>query len=258
MAASIAALADDPVRAEQQMVVAANPHAAEAGLRILRAGGSAVDAAIAVQLVLSMVEPQSSGVGGGAFMLHLDSPAAAGEPAAVTVYSGRETAPAAAGPEMFLNEDGSPGSFFAVGYGGLPVGVPAVMRMLEMAHRDHGRLPWADLFEPAIELAENGFEISPRLYLLLDRAARAPASQSFKDHYFDESGAAYVTGHLLVNPEYADTLRLLAAEGAEPMYTGALAAERISLPTVPRNSPRFARPIESGGFAVRICHPRAE
>jgi gamma-glutamyltranspeptidase/glutathione hydrolase len=203
------------------MVVAANPHASEAGIRILRDGGSAVDAAIAMQLVLSLVEPQSSGIGGGAFMLHYDR--SANDSGAVTVYSGRETAPAAAGPDLFLSDDGSPGSFFTRGYGGLPVGVPAVMRMLEMAHKDHGRLAWTELFEPAIELAENGFAISPRLYFLLDQASRNAQAESFRSHYFDESGNAYETGHVLVNEEYADTLRLLAAEGADAMYTGSLA-----------------------------------
>ncbi|HEY5666292.1 MAG TPA: gamma-glutamyltransferase [Gammaproteobacteria bacterium] len=226
--AAIQATADEPVTAAEQMVVAANPHATEAGIRILRSGGSAVDAAIAVQLVLSLVEPQSSGIGGGAFMLHFDGSDASGQ---VTVYSGRETAPAAAGPDMFLSDNGTPGSFLARQYGGLPVGVPGVMRMLELAHADHGRLPWAELFDPAIELAENGFEISPRLYFLLDRIAPDARAESFRAHYFDAAGNAHETGHLLVNDEYAATLRLLAAEGAEPMYTGALAraiVERVN------------------------------
>jgi len=223
--AVVSAAADEPVRAERQMVVAANPHAAEAGIRILRDGGGAVDAAIAVQLVLSLVEPQSSGIGGGAFMLHLDRPAAADAPAVVTVYSGRETAPAAAGPDLFQNA--GPGGFQSLAYGGRPVGVPGVMRMLEMAHREHGRLPWAELFEPAIALAGNGFEISPRLHSLLDRAGRSAQGESFAGHYFDESGEAWPTGHLLVNEEYAATLRLLAAEGAEVMYTGALARQIV-------------------------------
>lgn len=221
----VVAFAQEPYRAERHMVVAANPHASEAGLRILREGGSAVDAAIAVQLVLSLVEPQSSGIGGGAFMLYADDTAA--DTGEVTLYSGRETAPAAAGPDLFQGDGGGPGSFFSVGYGGIPVGVPGVMRMFELAHTDHGRLPWADLFEPAIELAEEGFAISPRLYFLLDRAQRSAQAESFLAHYFDESGTAYETGHVLINDEYAATLRLLASEGAEVMYTGELAEQIV-------------------------------
>ena len=221
--ASATAAADEPVRAERQMVVAANPHAAEAGRRILREGGSAVDAAIAVQLVLSLVEPQSSTIGGGAFMLHFDGSRDAGESVEVALYSGRETAPAAAGPTMFRPAGGAPGGFASLNFGGLPVGVPGVMRLLELAHAEHGRLPWADLFVPAIELAEQGFEISPRLYFLLDGAARAPQGERFHSHYFDEAGNARETGYRLVNEEYAATLRLLAAEGAGAMYEGPLA-----------------------------------
>ena len=218
------AFADEPVRAERQMVVAANPHAAAAGLRILRAGGSAVDAAIAVQLVLSLVEPQSSTIGGGAFMLHLDGSDDGNGAGEVVVYSGRETAPAAADPMMFRPAGGAQGGFARLNFGGLPVGVPGVMRLLELAHRDHGRLPWADLFVPAIELAESGFEISPRLYFLLDGAARSPHGESFHSHYFDADGNARATGFRLVNEEYAATLRLLASEGAGAMYAGPLAA----------------------------------
>jgi gamma-glutamyltranspeptidase/glutathione hydrolase len=220
---AVSAFADEPVRAEREMVVAANPHAAEAGLRILREGGSAVDAAIAVQLVLSLVEPQSSTIGGGAFMLHFDGSDDLDGTGEVVVYSGRETAPAAAGPTMFRLDGGGQGGFARLNYGGLPVGVPGVMRLLELAHQDYGRLPWADLFAPAIELAETGFEISPRLYYLLDSAAQSPHGASFHSHYFDETGNARATGYRLVNEEYAATLRLLAAEGAGAMYEGALA-----------------------------------
>ena len=218
-----AAFAQEPVRAERQMVVAANPHAAAAGLRILREGGSAVDAAITVQLVLSLVEPQSSTIGGGAFMLHFDGSDNGGAASEVVVYSGRETAPAAAEPAMFRPQGGAQGGFARLNFGGLPVGVPGVMRLLELAHRDHGRLPWAELFVPAIELAESGFEISPRLHFLLDGASRGPQGESFHSHYFDEAGNARETGFRLVNEEYAATLRLLAAEGAGAMYEGPLA-----------------------------------
>ena len=211
-----------PLRAKQELVVSANPHASEAGLRILRAGGGAVDAAIAVQLVLTLVEPQSSGVGGGAFMLFYGAPRK-GAAAAMGAYEGRETAPAAATPDMFLS-NGRPEGFGTVGVGGLAVGVPGAMRMLELAHRDHGRLPWAKLFEPAIELAENGFQVSPRLFQLLDGFKRFARGEDFRRYFYDGNGEPHPIGYVLKNPEYAAALRELAAKGAEPLYTGDLAA----------------------------------
>jgi gamma-glutamyltranspeptidase/glutathione hydrolase len=212
-----------PTRAERQLVVSANPYASEAGLEILRAGGSAVDAAIAVQLVLTLVEPQSSGIGGGAFMLTYAAPEN-GYAGAITAYEGRETAPAAATPDMFLGANGRPDSFANVGAGGLAVGVPGALRMLELAHRDHGRLPWADLFAPAIELAENGFEVSPRLFGLLNGFKRFARGEDFRRYFYDASGEPRPVGFRLKNPEYAAALRALAAGGAEPMYTGEIAA----------------------------------
>jgi len=222
-ASAATAQAVAPVRATNQLVVSANPHASEAGRQILRAGGGAVDAAIAVQLVLTLVEPQSSGIGGGAFMLVYAAPAA-GERAPITAYEGRETAPAAATPDMFLNTTGHAESFGNVGVGGLAVGVPGVLRMLELAHRDHGRLPWRSLFTPAIELAESGFEVSPRLYSLLNGFKRFARGEDFRRHFYDSRGEPHPVGYKLVNPEYAAALRLLAASGAAPMYTGELAA----------------------------------
>ncbi len=223
--------AAEPVRATERMVVAANPHAAAAGVRILHAGGSAVDAAIAVQLVLSLVEPQSSGVGGGAFMLVHDMRDDSGEPAEIVAYEGRETAPAAATPDMFLDSNGREASFPSVAAGGLAVGVPGAMRMLERAHRDHGRLPWAELFVPAMELAEGGFEISPRLYFLLDRFRGFAQAERFLAYFYDEDGEPRKTGFRLVNTEYAGTLRLLAAQGADAMYTGELAGRIVEAVT---------------------------
>lgn len=258
-----------PVQAAEQMVVAANPHASNAGLRILRAGGSAVDAAIAVQLVLSMVEPQSSGIGGGAFLLFFDAPDDAAGAAEIVAYEGRETAPAAATPDMFLTEDGRAASFAAVGAGGLPVGVPGVMRMLEMAHRAHGRLPWADLFQPAIELAREGFEISPRLHALLDGFKRFARRPEFLAHYYDSSGEALPVGHRLVNPEYAATLERLAAEGAEAMYAGPLAAAivdavrsdpvapgRLTLEDLAAYRPHAGEPVCTDYRVWRVCGPQ--
>jgi gamma-glutamyltranspeptidase/glutathione hydrolase len=212
-----------PVRAQHEMVVAANPHAVAAGAEILEAGGSAVDAAIAVQLVLSMVEPQSSGIGGGAFLIHFDAAREDDAAPMLTAYQGRERAPAAGSAEMFLDADGRPLPFPEVAWGGASVGVPGVMRMLELAHADHGRLPWARLFEPAIKLAEQGFEISPRLYFLLDRFADFASARSFKAHYYDDEGRARTAGTLLINEPYARTLRAIAENGADEMYEGRLA-----------------------------------
>src|SRR5262245_37579583 len=151
------ALAVPCAQAADYMVAAANPHAARAGLEILRAGGSALDAAIAAQMALNVVEPQSSGIGGGAFLLHWGAAAAK-----ISAYDGREAAPAAARPDRFLRPDGSPMTLAEAIPSGRSVGVPGVLRMLELAHRRHGRLPWRDLFVPAIRLAEQGFAVSPR------------------------------------------------------------------------------------------------
>ena len=211
------------VQARDQLVVAANPYAAEAGREILRSGGSAVDAALAVQLVLTLVEPQSSGIGGGAFLLVYDA-ADDGTAGEITAYEGRETAPAAATPDMFLGANGRPESFANVGVGGLAVGVPGALRMLELAHREHGRLPWADLFAPAIALAENGFEVSPRLFGLLNGFKRFARGDDFRRYFYDASGEPHPVGYRLANAEYAAALRTLAAAGgAEPMHTGELA-----------------------------------
>ena len=211
------------VRASTQMVVTANPYASAAGLEILRAGGGAVDAAIAVQLVLSLVEPQSSGIGGGAFMLYFGAPTG-GADAALKAYEGRETAPAAATPDMFLADNGRAAPFGAVGVGGLGVGVPGVLRMLELAHREHGRLPWKDLFAPALKIADEGFEISPRLYSLLNGFKRFARGERFRSYFYDAAGEPHPVGYRLKNPEYAATLRLLADRGVESFYSGELAA----------------------------------
>jgi gamma-glutamyltranspeptidase/glutathione hydrolase len=244
-----------PVRATEQLVVAANPYAAEAGREILRAGGSAVDAAIAVQLVLTLVEPQSSGIGGGAFMLVYDA-ADAGDAGEITAYEGRETAPAAATPDMFLGANGRPESFANVGVGGLAVGVPGALRMLELAHREHGRLPWAELFAPAIELAEDGFEVSPRLFGLLNGFKRFARGDDFRRYFYDANGEPHPVGHRLANPEYAAALRTLAAAGsAEPLHTGELA--RAIAAEVRDNNVRPGRmtPEDLASYEAHVAAP---
>ncbi len=215
------------VTARRQMVVAAHPLAADAGAEILAAGGTAVDAMIAAQLVLGLVEPQSSGLGGGAFLLTWNP--VRGE---LKSYDGRETAPAAATAADFLSADGKPMPFFEAALGGRSIGVPGVMALLETAYTAHGRLPWARLFTRAIALAEEGFPVSARLHALLageaGGAAFAPAARAY---FFDAAGAPWPVGHLLKNPEYAATLRLLAVQGAGGFYTGPVAAAVVEAAT---------------------------
>ena len=199
-------------------IAAANPYAAEAGAEILRKGGSAVDAAIATQTVLGLVEPQSSGLGGGAFMIHYDA-----DTNMLETYNGRETAPASATPDRFLTEDGSPMNFYDAVAGGLSVGVPGAVRMLELAHQEHGKLAWAENFETATSLAEDGFNVSPRLNSLLARIPRLKQLPAAAAYFYDADGAPWPVGHVLRNSAYAETLRTIAAGGADAFYSGAIA-----------------------------------
>jgi gamma-glutamyltranspeptidase/glutathione hydrolase len=200
-------------------VAAANPLAVEAGLKVLREGGSAVDAAVAVQAVLGLVEPQSSGLGGGAFMMVYD--AATGE---ITSYDGRETAPAAATPELFY-ENGRPLGFADAVLSGRSTGAPGAVAMLALAQKEHGRLPWSALFGDAERLARDGFVVSPRLAGMI-AATRGQARTRWADAYFTKpDGTRYVAGDVLRNPAYADTVAELAAGGAEAFYQGRIARE---------------------------------
>ncbi|MDX1711777.1 MAG: gamma-glutamyltransferase [Rhodovibrionaceae bacterium] len=227
---------DGPARAQRHMVAAANPHAARAGREILRAGGSAIDAAVAMQMVLNLVEPQSSGIGGGGFLLHFD--AAKG---ATVAYDGRETAPAAARPGMFLKADGTPMDFFDAVVGGLAVGTPGVVAMLAAAHEDHGRLAWKRLFQPAIALAENGFAISPRLHALVSADRYLTRYEPARSYFYTESGAAKPVGTVLRNPDLADTLRRIAEGGPAAFYEGDIARDIVAaVREVPDNPGRLS------------------
>ncbi len=209
--------------ATRQLVVAANPYAAGAGLEVLRAGGSAVDAAVAVQLVLGLVEPQSSGLGGGGFLLHWSA-----RERRVRSYDGRETAPAAARENRFVEPSGRTRPFFDAVVSGESIGVPGVVRLLELAHARHGRLPWARLFAPAIVLATNGFHMSPRLHRLLERDKFLRQDAAARALYYRDDGSPHPAGTRLANPAYAATLRTLAAQGADAFYRGPIAEDIVT------------------------------
>lgn len=207
------------VRAERRMVVAAHELAAEAGLQILRSGGSAADALVAVQTVLGLVEPQSSGLGGGAFLVWYDA-----QNGKVTTFDGRETAPAAATARLFLDDEGEPLPFFEAVVGGRSVGVPGVPRLMETIHRRAGRLPWKDLLAPAIRLAEQGFAVSPRFNRMISEdAGRLDGQAAARAYFFDAGGQPLAAGTVLRNPAYAETLKLIAAGGADAFYSGPVA-----------------------------------
>ncbi|TNC65359.1 gamma-glutamyltransferase [Rubellimicrobium roseum] len=209
-------------QATTQMVAAANPLAAQAGLDVLRAGGSAVDAAIAVQLVLNLVEPQSSGIGGGAFLLHWDA-----DRRDLVTLDGRETAPSAATPDRFLGLDGQSMDFMQAVVGGRSVGVPGTVRLLEEAHVRWGRLPWERLFEPAVRLAEDGFAISPRLAGLLAQEEFLDDDPAARAYFYEADGTPKAAGARLRNPAFAATLRRIADEGAGAFYSGAIAEDIV-------------------------------
>ncbi|EPA94506.1 gamma-glutamyltransferase [Pseudomonas sp. G5(2012)] len=207
--------------ASRHMAAAANPLAAEAGREMLRRGGSAIDAAIAMQAVLTLVEPQSSGIGGGALIVLWDGQS-------VRAYDGRETAPAGATEKLFLQADGQPMPFTQAQIGGRSVGTPGVLRALELAHRKHGRLPWAQLFEPAIELADQGFVISPRLHRLIAADSSIKRSAEMTAYFLNADGSPKASGTLLKNPPLAAALQRIAKEGPDALYKGPIAQEIVA------------------------------
>lgn len=247
------------------MVAAANPLAVEAGLRVLRDGGSAVDAAVAIQAVLSLVEPQSSGLGGGAFLMLYDA-----KTGKVTAYDGRETAPSGATPDMFMGPDGKPLPFVKVLLSGRSSGVPGAVAMLAQAQKDHGKVAWNTLFKDAETLAADGFVVSPRLAGMI--AGRAPqASQPDAVKYFTKpDGTRYKAGDVLKNPAYAETVRRIAAEGPSAMYEGPIAQAivdrvregelpgSISLQDLKTYKPRSGTPLCRPWKVYTVCVPNPQ
>ena len=212
---STSVAAEAPARGP--FVSAANPLAVEAGMKVLARGGSAVDAAVAIQAVLGLVEPQSSGLGGGAFMMVYDA-----DTAALAVYDGRETAPASATPELFY-ENGRPLPFVDAVLSGHSTGAPGAVPMLALAQKQHGALPWSELFGDAERLAEDGFVVSPRLAGMINSAAPQARTRWATEYFTKSDGTRYVAGDVLKNPAYAETVRRLAREGAAGLQTGPLA-----------------------------------
>ena len=202
--------------AKHHMIAAANPHAAQAGLEMMRAGGSAVDAAIATQMVLGLVEPESSGIGGGAFMLVYDA-----KTKRTTSFDGREMAPASATPTMFLDANGQPRNKGEAIPGGLSVGIPGVVKMLWLAHQKYGKLAWAKLFEPAIKLSEDGFPVGPKLARTLARGGSN--MPDIKARFYHADGTPLAEGEVYKNPDYAAALKKIAKEGPDGFYKGEIA-----------------------------------
>ncbi|MGK5054067.1 gamma-glutamyltransferase [Janthinobacterium sp. RB2P8] len=234
--------------AQKFMVAAANPLAADAGYQMLKKGGSAIDAAIATQLVLTLVEPQSSGIGGGAFLLYSTAKG-------VQAFDGRETAPAAADEHLFQNADGSPVSRVTGVVGGRSVGAPGVLRMLELAHKEHGKLPWATLFAPAIRLAHGGFPVSQRLNGLLnwDQALkRDPVAAAY---FYDQEGKAWPVGHVLKNPQLARTLREIARGGADSFYQGRIARDIAAKVASHPTNPGKLTAVDIAGYRAKVREP---
>ena len=204
--------------AKHHMIAAANPYAAEAGREMLRQGGSAIDAAIATQAVLTLVEPESSGIGGGSFMMVFDP-----KTNQVTSFDGRETAPASASPTMFLDQNGAPRPHLAAIPGGLSVGVPGNLAMLELAHKKYGKLAWAKLFQPAIKLAEQGVPVTKKLATLLAKNPDIATMPDIRRHFARPDGSPLRPGDILKNPELAATFKAIAKGGARAFYTGPIA-----------------------------------
>lgn len=239
------------VEARDFMVAAANPLAAQAGRDILAAGGNAIDAMVAVQAVLGLVEPQSSGLGGGAFLVYYDADAKR-----LTTFDGRETAPMDATPKLFLDDAGQPLKFMDAVVGGRSVGTPGTVRLLEDVQKRYGKENWPILWKPAAKLAREGFAVSPRLASLI--AAEGDALkryESARTYFFDQSGAALKAGHILKNPDYAETVEAIATGGADAFYRGPIAEDIVKTVRGARDNPGVLSPIDLATYHIKERKP---
>lgn len=239
------------VKAKTHMIAAAHPEATKAGNAILDRGGSAIDAMIATQLVLGLVEPQSSGLGGGAFLVYHD----ALSDKAIT-FDGRETAPAAATGDLFIKEDGEALKFFDAVIGGKSVGTPGTVALLETAHKRFGKLPWAELFQPAIEMAEKGFEVSPRLNASIIRSAESLfANEVTRAYFFSEEGVPIFAGTELKNSAYAETLKLIASGGSKSFYNNEIADDIVKVIQSNASNPGLLSREDLASYQVKEREP---
>jgi len=255
VAAALQAKADTrPVEALEWMVVAAHPLAVDAGADVLAAGGTAADAMVAVQAVLGLVEPQSSGLGGGAFLVWHD-----GATGAITTLDGRETAPLEATPRLFQDAEGEPLKFFDAVVGGRSVGTPGTPALMAAAHARWGRADWGDLLSPAIRLADTGFPVSPRLAMLVAADAERLAVDPVTAGYFLPEGQPLAEGAMLRNPAYAQTLRGLAERGVDAFYTGPVADAIVQAVRGAAHNPGLLGPLDLAIYRVKeraaVCAP---
>ncbi|GAA0792979.1 gamma-glutamyltransferase [Marinobacterium sediminicola] len=242
----------ETVVAESTLVVSAHPLATHAGMAMLDQNGSAIDAAIAVQAMLTLVEPQSSGIGGGAFLLYWDA-----KQQQLFAYDGRETAPASVTPDLFLNQDGSPMPWQQALVGGRSVGTPGVLRMLELAHQRHGKLPWQHTFEPAIRQAREGFSVTPRLHKLIADGINPGLGRytEAREYFFTTAGEPLPVGTLRQNPELADSLTLIALQGADAFYQGPLASKIVAAVKAAGDNPGRLQPEDLANYQARERSP---
>lgn len=241
--------------AENYMVTAANPLAVQAGYSVLKNGGNAADAMVAVQAMLGLVEPQSSGLGGGAFLVYYD--AASGQ---LTTFDGRETAPQNATPELFQNSDGQPLKFYDAVVGGRSVGTPGTVKLMAEIHQRYGSQDWAALLQPAEQTARQGFRVSPRLAGSIardrERLSRYPDT---RDYFFTAAGEPLAEGSLLKNPQYAETLASLAREGAEAFYRGQIAQDIVNKVASIEDNPGLLSLNDFASYRIKerapVCAP---
>ncbi|UXI01217.1 gamma-glutamyltransferase [Photobacterium sp. TY1-4] len=243
------------ITGSEWMIATANPYASQAGAEILKQGGNAIDAMVATQLVLGLTEPQSSGIGGGAFLVYWDA-----KQENLTTFDGRETAPLAVTPRLFQDKDGKPLAFYDAVVGGRSVGTPGTVKLMWHTHQKLGKLPWRDLFHPAIKLAKNGFTVSPRLAQLIDQdRERLQRWPSTKAYFFHENGKPLQAGETLTNPAYADTLRRIAEQGASAFYNGDIAKDIVNTVRNAEGNPGVLSVMDLATYRVKerkpVCAP---